>query len=190
MKTYTITHTATTTTIATEIKSSVYKENISYEFSDLLTNTEISKVFKSLTNEQQESVVRTKRGFKQFVRAIILAYPTASKDGGHATLARSDEAKRLALRLGKHLGLSSKVVLKNILTTGTLNETRMASVFTNNPNTKYYEKEGIVYNDTGDFLVCATERAVARSKDGSKLYVYILINNAGKETNAKTNQDS
>lgn len=175
MKTYTVTHTAASTILSSVSINGGFKDITQFEFNALLTETEIDKVYVNLALHQKEAVGKNKQGFKQFVRAIMLAHPAVSKTNKTMTSSRADEGKRLACRTAKILGLPATDVLKNVLTVGTINQSRFDNLFVGNPNSKFNSDEQLVYNNSGDILITATKRPITRGKDGGDLYVYVIF---------------
>lgn len=172
MQNYTTKHTATGTVISANIKSGGFSEVISYEFAENISDFKIAKVYDGLTTEQQEGVARTKQMFKQFVRAIKMAYPTSLDDGESVNTLRADEAKRLICKAAKVLGYDTKAVQKNTIAAASIRQGQRDALFINATNTVVDVDEKLVYNESGDYVVVVSLEPVTRAQGLPPIYVY------------------
>ena len=172
MQTYTLQHTETTTLVNAVISKGGFKEIIQFEIKEVISAYKINKVFETLTLQQQESVTRHKQGFKQFIRAIKLAYPTTADSIKEVRASRNDEAKRLICRLANILETSSSVMLKDIIGVGSMRAVRYERIFANNENTVTSDEEKLVYNISGNIGIVASSQKVTRDDAQGALYIY------------------
>lgn len=175
MCTYTLKHTETSTFINAAINTRGFKESIQYEFKTPLSAYKIAKVYETLSVAQQESVGRHKQGFKQFVRAIILAYPTSAPSIKYANAARNDEAKRMVSRVAGILNYPTTKALYDTITVGSINQNKYDRIFSEGSNTVHDETEKLLYNHTGDIVMVASSQKVHRDPELGGLYIYAIF---------------
>lgn len=175
MSNYTLNHTSTTTQINTNIVSGGFSELIQYEFKEPLSEYKVQKVYDSLTDTQRDNVSRHKTGFKQFVRAILLAYPAVATDSAQVHKTRSDEAKRYISRVSPHVGLSPTEGLRGYITGGTLSKKKYNHLFASSPGLTTVTDENLVYVKLGEVIMVSGTAPVSREKGLPEMYIYAII---------------
>lgn len=171
MKDYNVSHNLKTTIVSTTITSNGFKEEIQYEFKYQLSDLQIQQVYDSLTVKQQEAVSGNKTGFKQFVRAILIAYPKTT-DPKTANRSRSDEARRYISRVSPYVNMSSSEALTNQISVGTMSPTKHEQLLKNHPKVVHIEDEKLLYVQHEGLVVVGGVNPVERGEDAPDLYLY------------------
>lgn len=174
MTNYTLSHTEATTLLSAVIKKGSFSEIMQYEFKDVLTANKIEKIFDSLSDAQKENINRHKSGFKQFVRAILVAYPSLTTSS-EKSISRSDEAKRYISRVAPHVDMTPTAALRNYVALGTLSAAKYKRMIGDSPNKVVVEKEKLVYIHLGEFVLVSSTDPVVHGKDVGERYIYAMF---------------
>lgn len=174
MTNYTLAHTETTTRVDASISKGGFNEIIQFEFKQQISDYKIQKVYDSLTDHQKDAVGKHKTGFKQFIRAIALAYPSTAGIG-ITPVSRSDEAKRYISRLAPFVDMSPSDALNSYFTSGTIHKKKYQSMIANHPDKVVIEDEKLVYVKLNGFVLVAGTEPVVREKEAPALYIYAMF---------------
>ena len=175
MTNYTLNHVNGNTQLTCKIKINGFTESIQYEFKELLTETEVLKVYNLLTDTQKSNLTRNKRAFKQFIRSILIFYPNLNELKTGARTSRTDEAKRYVSRIAPHVNISSVVALTGYLTSGTIDEAKYNRLFGTSTNTVRVESEKLIYIESDDLITVSSISPTSFGKDDKPLYIYVIF---------------
>lgn len=176
MTNYTTSHTESNTLVSTQITKGGFSETIQFEFKRPISAYQIRKVFDGLTKHQQDALARHKTGFKQFIRAIMLAYPVERAPNNEKQLnPRADEAKRYISRISSHVDMSSSDAVRNYLTSGTVSKKKYDNMIGNHPDKVVVEDEKLVYIRMNGFTIVSGTDSILRAKGAKPLYIYAVF---------------
>lgn len=160
------------TIVEVNINKAGFNEIIQYEFKTPISDTQIAAVWNGLSKSQSEGISENKQMFKQFIRAIKLAYPTSMKMANQYDASRGDEIKRIVCRTAKLLGYPVKVTLDNIVVSGTLTTRQRTLMFDTGSEVTLDEEEKIMIIQAGVFVIVATVESLIREEGQKPLYLY------------------
>lgn len=174
MSNYTLKHTENSTLLNAVIKTGNFSEIMQYEFKEIISDYKIEKVFETLNDAQKENIGRNKLGFKQFVRAILIAYPTVTTPS-ETHRSRGDEGKRYISRVAPHVNMKPTVALRNYVSSGTLSAVKYKRMIDDSPTKIVVEEEKLVYIHLGEFVLVSGTEVAVRGKGASERYIYAMF---------------
>lgn len=180
MSNYTLYHSETSTLLNVVIRTGSFSEIMQYEFKENISEYKIQKVYESLTDAQKDNISRHKSGFKQFVRAILIAYPIVTTNS-ITYRSRSDEGKRYISRIAPHVNMIPTEALRNYIASGTLSAAKYKRLIDDSPTKVIVESEKLVYIHLGEFILVSSMEMAVREKGAAERYIYVMF--ATKTTN-------
>lgn len=177
MKPYTLTHSAKKTLIAVTYKKGGFSEILQFEFRGLLTDHEVNKVYNDLSDEQKKTLDTNKNVFKQFIRAINLRYPTATKTDTPTAKSKllAEQKTFISSRLAKYLNIGSNDAAKATIGFGTISDEKMNKQIKNKDDGILLESEDLTYWNNNGFVFVVKNTPIYTTESGNDVYIYVIL---------------
>lgn len=178
MSNYTLTHTSKTTLLSVKMSKNGFTDIAQYEFQQLLSESDIAKIYEDLSDVQKKTLNINKNTFKQFVRAISMRFPVETKAKSATAVVSAlvrEEKSLIASQMGKPLGITSNEATDSIVGYGTIDGKKYDRLIKDSKTGTLLEENNLIYWTNENFIMAVKTKPSYQTSSNTDMYIYVTL---------------